>query len=287
MEMEFRAEKRAGALLTALLVAPALFAQANRAATEGSGPTEAAEPNGAAPFGRGSVFPFEVWHGHSRPPHVRKTANVGTLTIDATGVSFQETATAKGKPPKRPVSWRWRFDDIEQLQLAPKSLKVLTYKDVWWKAGADQGYDFDLLSKNTFEDAYAFLKARLDQRFVAAVAAPPGNVLWEIPVKRLVRFGGAQGVLRIGPADIVFESPTKDASRTWRYEDIDNVSTSGPFELTFVTYERSRLDYGSMKQFTFELKQRLDPARYDDLWLRLNQSKGLKVLNAYRNDATR
>jgi hypothetical protein len=43
------------------------------------------------------------------------------------------------------------------------------------------------------------------------------------------------------------------------------------------------MHYGSRKGFEFELKQRLEEARYNDLWLRLNQSKGLKILSSYRD----
>ncbi|MCL5745803.1 MAG: hypothetical protein M1541_18075 [Acidobacteria bacterium] len=254
--MALRAEKRAGAFLTALLLSPALFAQ--------------------------SSFHYQAWHGHSRPPHIRKAGNFGTLTIDATGVSFQETY--KSKAPKHPHAWHWNYDDIQQLELGSNSLTILTYKDRWWKLGADREYEFDFRSGN-FEDAYDFLKVRLDQRFVAAIAATPAKPLWEIPAKHLVRFGGYEGVLQIGDREIVYKSAKKSESRTWRYEDIDNISTSGPFQLTITTFERAKLDYGSLKQFNFELKQRLDQARYDDLWLRLNQSKGLKILSSYKQES--
>ena len=250
--MALRAEKRAGAFLTALLVSPALFAQQS--------------------------FQYQAWHGHSRPPHIRKAGDFGTLTIDATGVSFQETHTGK---PKNSHTWHWSYQDIEQLKVEPKSLTVLTYKDNRWKFGADREYHFGLRSGKTFEDACGFLGARLDQRFVAAIAAGPAATSWEIPVKHLVRFGGDQGVLQVGAGEIVYNSAQKNESRTWRDEDIDNISSSGPFQLTITTFERAKLDYGSLKQFNFELKQRLDEARYNDLWLRLNQSKGLKILSSY------
>lgn len=253
--MALRAEKRIGAFLTALLLAPALLAQQN--------------------------FQYHVWHGHSRPPHIRKAGGFGTLTIDAAGVSFQETY--KGKPPKHPHAWHWNYEDIQQLKVEPNSLTVLTYKDTWWKMGADREYEFDLDSGKTFEEVYSFLESRLDQRFVAAVAAAPAQPLWELPAKHLARFGGDEGVLQVGRDAIVYKSAKKNESRTWRYEDIDNISSSGPFQLTITTFERARLDYGSRKQFNFELKRRLEDARYNDLWLRLNQSKGLQVLNAYTN----
>jgi hypothetical protein len=253
--MEFRIEKRTGALLIGLaLLAPAAFAQDLR---------------------------YDVWHGHSRPPHIKKAGNMGTLSITDAGVSFEETYK-NGQKPKHPHAWRWDYQDIQQLKIAPNSLTVLTYKDNKWKLGADREYEFDLRSGKTFEDAYGLLKTRLDQRFVAAIAAGPAKPLWEIPAKHLVRFGGDEGLLQMGTGEIVYKSAKKDESRTWRYEDIDNISSSGPFQLTIITFERAKMDYGSLKQFNFELKQRLDEARYNDLWLRLNQSKGLKILEAYR-----
>jgi len=93
---------------------------------------------------------------------------MGTLTITDAGVSFEETYKNGGKP-KHPHAWRWDYQDIQQLKIAPKSLTVLTYKDNKWKLGADREYRFDLLADKTFEDAWHLLKGRLDQRLVAAL----------------------------------------------------------------------------------------------------------------------
>ena len=254
--MEFRAEKRTIALITGLLLSPALFAQQS--------------------------FQYEAWHGHSRPPHIKKAGGLGTLTISDTGVSFQETYK-DGRTPKHPHAWRWDYQDIQQLKIAPKSVTVLTYKDNKWKLGADRMYQFDLVSDKTLEDAYNLLKGRLDQRLVATIADSPIRVLWEIPVKHSHRFAGDEGVLQVGTEEIVYKSVKTNESRTWRYEDIENISASGPFQLTITSFERARMHYGSRKGFEFQLKQRLEEARYNELWLRLNQSKGLKILNSYRD----
>jgi hypothetical protein len=228
---------------------------------------------------------YDVWHGHSRlysmPPHFGKAGAPGTLTITGTGVSFEQQYE-KGKKPRHPQVWNWDYPDIQQLKISSKTLSVLTYQDNKWKLGADREYDFDLVSDNTFEDAYHVLKTRLDQRFVAAIADSPSTMLWEIPAKHLAGFGGDEGVLQVGFSEIVYKSAKKAESRTWRYEDIDNISSAGPFELTITTFERAKLDYGNRKQFNFSLKQRLDETRYNELWLRLDQSKGLKILNSYR-----
>jgi hypothetical protein len=257
--MEFRIEKRALALLSGLvLLAPAGFAQ--------------------------QEFRYDAWHGHSRPPHIKRAGNMGTLTITDSSVAFEETYK-EGKRPKNPHSWHWDYQDIQQLKIGPKSLTVLTYKDNKWKLGADREYQFDLRSDKTFEDAYRVLKGRLDQRFVAAIPDGISNALWEIPVKHLLRFSGDEGVLQVGPDEIVYKSDNKAESRTWRYQDIENVSSAGPFQLTITTFERAKTHYGDLKGFNFELKQRLEEGRYNDLWLRLNQSKGLKILNSYRESA--
>lgn len=260
--MEFRIEKRTGAILIGLaLLAPAAFAQDLR---------------------------YDVWHGHSRlysmPPHIKKAGALGTLTINNVGVSFEQKYE-KGKKPKHPQVWHWDYPDIQQLKISTKTLSVLTYKDNKWKLGADREYDFDLVSDNTFENAYQVLKTRLDQRFVAAIADSPSTMLWEIPAKHLAGFSGDEGVLQVGTNEIVYKSAREAESRTWRYEDIDNLSSAGPFEFTITTFERAKLDYGNRKQFNFALKQRLDEARYNELWLRLNQSKGLNILNSYRQGA--
>ena len=255
--MEFRIEKRTGALLIGLaLLAPAMFAQDLR---------------------------YDVWHGHSRPPNIRKAGNMGALTITDLGVAFEERY--EGKKPKHPHAWRWDYQDIQQLKIAPKSLTVLTYKDSKWKLGADREYRFDLVSDKNFDAAYDALKNRLDQRFVAVIPDHVSNVLWEIPVKHLLRFGGDEGVIQVGPDEIVYKSAKPGESRTWRYQDIDSIGSSGPFQLTITTFERATTHYGNLKGFNFELRQQLEEARYNDLWLRLSQAKGLKILNSYREGA--
>ena len=253
--MEFRAEKKVIAFISGLLLVPALFAQQS--------------------------IQYEAWHVYSRSWRISHPRALGTLSITDSGVSFQEKY-ADAKTPKHPHAWHWDYQDIRQLKISPKSVTVLTYKDNKWKLGADREYEFDLVSDDSFEKVYHVLNTRLDQRFVAVIADSPAAVLWEIPAKHLAGFGGDEGVLQVSTSVIVYKSRKKGESRTWRYEDIDNISSSGPFDLTITTFERARLDYGSRKQFTFELKQQLEEARYNDLWLRLNRSKGLRMLSSYR-----
>ena len=109
--------------------------------------------------------------------------------------------------------------------------------------------------------------------FVAVLAAGDKVApLWSVPVKRLGRIRGSEGVLEVAADRIVYNTGKKDQSRTWRFRDIDNISTSDPFQLTVTTFERSKLEYGNRKGFNFELKQPLDEKRFNLLWRQLNQA---------------
>jgi hypothetical protein len=242
--MAFRTEKRTGIVaVLALTIAPALFAQ--------------------------KELRFEVRHDHLWKH------GAGTLVVTERGVSFQEVTKKKVKH-----AFELNYQDIQELKLSADKLALVTYKDRKWLLGIDKEYEFNLAPGQSFSAAYALLKDRLDQRFVAAVADDEIQPLWEIPVKLLGRVTGSEGILQVGPDRIVYTTTTKRQSRTWRYGDIENISTSGPFQLTLATYERAKAHYGNLKGFNFQLKQALDEKQFNLLWRRLNQSKGLELLTA-------
>ncbi len=186
----------------------------------------------------------------------------GVLVMGEDGIVFTEN----GEPERR-----WAYQDIQRLKLSPRSLRILTYDDVKWKLGADREEHFEISGDGSFRPAYEYLKDRLDQRFVAALADDVVQPMWQIPAKRDGRFGGKQGMLTIGEDRIVFTTKDEEESRTWRYSDIENISTSGPFQLTIVTWEGA-LRSEDVKSFRFQLKAPLDERRYDELWRRIHQS---------------
>lgn len=196
-----------------------------------------------------------------RHEHLHGGCN-GILTVDGDGIRF-------AGPKKH--AWYWKYEDIQELKLEPRKVRIVTYKDDKLRLGADREYEFtgDLPAA----DLYQLWKTRMDQRFVAALpeAAPEGV---HFPVKRLKRISGSEGVLTFGKDTIVYTTPAKGESRTWRYMDIDSISSSGPFELTITTFERARWDYGGRKGFDFALKQPIAEAAYNQLWLRIEQQNG-------------
>ena len=195
-----------------------------------------------------SATQFAVWH-----EHLRKGC-AGVMTVDENGVSFIGA---------RKHSWSWKYEDIQQLRLSPESIYILTYKDSKLRLGKDREYNFT--GKIPAEELYALLKDRMDQRFVAAVGQGIGLPTWSLPVKHLRPITGSEGTLSFTADAIVYSTPAKTESRTWRYSDIESIASSGPFQLTITTLE---------KGFNFQLKQPITEARYNQLWLQIEKKNG-------------
>ena len=195
-----------------------------------------------------SAAQFTVRHEHL------KSGCIGAMTVDETGVSF--TGAKKH-------AWSWKYEDIQQLRLTPESIYILTYKDSRLRLGKDRAYTFT--GKIPAEALYSLLRDRMDQRFVAAVGQAIGLPTWSVPVKHLRPITGSEGTLSVTADAIVYSTPTQAESRTWRYLDIDNIASSGPFQLTITTLE---------KAFNFQLKQPITEARYNQLWLQIEKENG-------------
>lgn len=221
-------------------------------------------------------FRLKVRHDHMRP----RKDQTAAMVLDERGVSFQEQSRNRKKTPEDLHHGRWDYQDIEQLFLSPEKITVVTYRDRKWALGVDQVYEFALLPGQDVRPVYELLKGRLDRRFVAAIADAGIDELWALPVKLLGKVIGSQGTLRFGRDRIVYVTDRKGASRTWRYQDIENLSSSDPYQLTVTTYERAVAHYGSRKGFNFQLKQPLDEKRFNLVWRRLNAVHGLELLSS-------
>ena len=206
----------------------------------------------------------------------------GTLALNAGGIIYREAS--EKKPASKLHTWAWQYQDIQQLELSEKAILIKTYRDRVWRLGADEEITFLFQAGQDPKLAYDRLKNRLDQRFVAALAADDVKALWTVPVKLRGLVNGSNGVLVVGEDRITYKSEDPGKSRTWRYRDIDNLSTSGPFRLTMVTFEHGSLHYGDRKEFDFQLKEPLSEDRYNELWQRLNKEKGLRILDLYKED---
>jgi hypothetical protein len=210
---------------------------------------------------------FTVRHEHLRE------GRTGTLEISTNSISFREDE----KKPKH--SREWKYEDIQQITLSLTELRILTYEDQKWKFGLDREYLFDRLPKGFASQVYPLFRSWLDQRFVADLADPDVKPLWKIGAKLRQGLGGSVGVILVGEDRIVYDTENGEP-RTWRYRDIDNISSSGPFDLSITTFERSAWHHGSPTEYHFQLKEELREDRYNELWRRINHTKGLQIISA-------
>jgi len=191
-------------------------------------------------------------HAAQFPATYKKHA--GVLTVDETGVSYTG-------PKAR--NWSWKYQDILRLTLSPNRVTVLTYEDSRYFFGADRSYEFT--GKIPALELYDLLKGRLDQRFVAALAETSWPVRFSVPAKHLLHTTGCQGTLSFGADAIAWSTASTDDSRTWRYQDVATIGSSGPFDFTITTLE---------KTFHFQLKQPLAESQYNELWMEIEKKNG-------------
>ncbi len=114
---------------------------------------------------------------------------------------------------------------------------------------------------------------QLDQRFIAGLPDKDVTPLWEIPAKLRGRFQGSEGMIRVGRDGIVYVTKKPEESRTWRFTDIENIASAGPFDFSVVTREHQGAWNAGWREFRFQLKGPLTGERYNALWRRLNASR--------------
>jgi hypothetical protein len=215
-----------------------------------------------------SELHYDVRHDHWL------RAGQGTLRVSPEGVRFKELRHRKHR-------WSWRWENVQQLTIAARTIRVLTYEDVRLKLGRDREHRFDLIGPGDFREVWRLLRERCDVRLVAALADPAGAAEWRVAVKLLERFGGVQGSLVATAEGLTFQADLPDRSRTWRWCDLENVSQAGPSLLTVTTLERALADYGGLKNFAFQLRQALPEDRFHRLWERIHAGRGLKLIADY------
>ncbi len=202
----------------------------------------------------------------------------GMLSVDADSMSFHE----EGKKGKH--SRDWRYEDIQQLSLSPGKLHLVTYEDQKWELGRDRDFIFDQLPQDFVGQARPLFERKLGRRFIVELADSDATAVWELGAKLRHGLRGSQGVLRIGDDRIVYESKPEGESRTWKFEDIDNVSVAGPFDLSITTLERTGWRHAGPTEFRFQLKDELKEDRYNELWRRINRTKTTPALQSSEPD---
>jgi hypothetical protein len=167
----------------------------------------------------------------------------------------------------------WRYDELRQIKIeSPRRIDLVTYEDQKWKLGIARIYKFKILEGEITPAVSALLAERAARPLVTSVApAPESEPVFEISVKRLHRFGGCLGSLKIYADRIAYEAQDEpENSRFWRYRDIQNFSQSERYRFEIVSFEDK---FGGPKAYNFQLKEELPAAAYDYVWMRVYPSK--------------
>lgn len=171
----------------------------------------------------------------------------GTLIVDNQGINFQ---------PDKGNSVRWSFEEIESLQLGARLLIVKTYESRGWHRPGTRQLHFTLQSN---------IPPALAAVLVERVQKPSRN---GDPVEKRAGFaslpahhrsawgGGSNGVLRFHDGGIDYVSQTGKDGRSWRWADIQTLTSPDPFHLTV---------FGYIETYSFDLKQPLQQKIYDRL----------------------
>lgn len=224
----------------------------------------------------GAEHRFDAGH-----EHWRKGCR-GTLAVDEAGVAFTEI---RDKPRKKPHAWQWPHHEIQQATLGRDTLRIVTYEDNALRLGADREHTFTLDGAE-LRGVRDVLRKHLDTRLVLTDPAER-DVEWTVPAKLLRLTKGAQGTLEVSRDSIAFRTGERGRSREWRFDDIENITSTDAYSLTLTSFERSRLHYGGRRDFQFQLKQPIDPVRVDALWRRLKDRHGPHVLEHYTRQENR
>ncbi|MBI2817793.1 MAG: hypothetical protein HYX72_12720 [Acidobacteria bacterium] len=194
----------------------------------------------------------------------------GKLIMDSQGARYET--------PHKKHARTWTYEDIKQWQVEDgRKLRVYSYQDRKWRLGADEIFAFDWTDANVSpQQIYEFLEAHTKRPIAAWVASADGsNARYEFQVKHLGTIKGSEGRLIFADDKVIYRSDEKQASRTWRYEDLESIASAGIYDLALATYEQQKFNYASRRVYNFQLKQALPPDTYDELWRFVNRKKGL------------
>jgi hypothetical protein len=200
---------------------------------------------------------FSVKHNHFRG-YCKGRLVFGNATV--------EYIAEKGKH-----SQVWKYEDIQQLAIFPGNISILTYKTRKIEFGADQAFNFKLLSGTPSESFRAEIAPRLSRPLVSGIVPENIAVRFSMPARHRLFLEDAQGTLEFGEEFIVFRAKKAGNSRVWRYEELLSLGSTGPFQLRLGALQKTGGEYGEEKNYVFDLKRRMTSAEYDFVWEKINR----------------
>jgi hypothetical protein len=182
-------------------------------------------------------------------------------------------ATVEFISEKKEHSRAWKYEDIQQLALDPGRITVLTYDSRKIELGADQAFNFKLISGTLSEEFRQEVEKKLTRPIVSSILPERIGVQFSISARHRLFLGSSQGVLEFGDECVLYRSKKPNDSRIWRYAELLSIGSTGPFQLRIGALQKTGGEYGEEKNFVFDLKRRMLPEEYDFIWEKINRSK--------------
>jgi hypothetical protein len=174
---------------------------------------------------------------------------------------------------KKEHSRAWKYEDIQQLALDPGRITVLTYDSRKIELGADQAFNFKLISGTLSEEFRQEIEKKLTRPIVSSILPERIIVQFSISARHRLFLGSSQGVLEFGDECVLYRSKKPNDSRIWRYVELLSIGSTGPFQLRIGALQKTGGEYGEEKNYVFDLKRRMLPEEYDFIWEKINRSK--------------
>lgn len=172
----------------------------------------------------------------------------GRLSFSDSGVSYR---SQDGK-----TSFEIPYRDIREADVSDsRKIRLKTYDILKRNPFEHRSYEFRLNEGHGL-DLARFLAERL-KRPVIGLYDVGAEAQFRVPAYHRHVFGGAPGVIEIGPDGIQFKTERVADSRTWLYRDIQTIGSPGPFSFRITT---------ETETYNFDLKERLPEGAYDLAW---------------------
>ena len=189
----------------------------------------------------------------------------GELVFSDTTVEYKTEKTAHARV--------WKYEDIQQVEIAPGRITILTYDARKINLGADRSFHFKVLSGDVDDKFRREIENKLSRPLVSAVVPGKSEARYTLPVRHRRFLSDSQGILEIGDRYIIYRAETPEECRIWRYDELLSVGSTGPYQLRIGALEKTGGEYGEEKNYVFDLKRRLEPVEYDFIWEKINRPK--------------
>ncbi len=182
----------------------------------------------------GSEKIFLSWKSPAKLRHVAG-GEKGDISIGTDGIEFR---SAKGRTVKVP------YLEVQTFQILPHRLTIETYQNRKLHMPGIERYRFNLTEIVSPEVAAALAREvqRPSQNAVPDTASQGITIL----AHHRTLTGGTNGVLRFRDGGIDYVTEVAGDSRSWRWADLQTLSTPDPYHL---------LVFGYRDTYTFDLKE--------------------------------